>query len=490
MLKQWLAQIVPESGNIADDLHLVKAYAATRDHGAFRVLLARHGSMVLGVSRRILGNEADSEDAFQTTFLVLARRASSLQLTQGLGQWLYGVACRTALRLKRNRRTQAAISHSLMTHRSTATVDMVPKDDLEELDAEICRLPRPLREVIILCEVQGHTQRAVAAMLKVPHGTISGRILRARKVLAEQMIRRSNSDVAATAAILSRASLVSATLVPQLLIEATLSTITAKLVAPNLFFSTTAAAIIRSMWWQETAPWLLSIGILISTSAGVVLYQSAQAPNTSPTADQAEPLLIKVEKPLIDWDIKNERPAGIIELTKDKLTGEYRVAPSRPQGVIVRIIPGVQLRTGEQRMSLGMIYSTGNHATFLPDRITRLLKAKPIRQVDLSKDDPQALALVGLSGIPLSNQTIFDVIQIDEFDLGIGPSGHGPLEAYVIKDAASGIGYFGTTWARSLSRDGYGLVSYAAGPVLYYGKLSDDAKRKLAPTDLLRRRDK
>ncbi len=175
-----------------DDDQLLGWFIATRSAVAFEALVARHGPMVLGVCRGASRDEPDAQDAFQATFLVLARRAGSIRRRGALAAWLYGVARKIALRA----RTDAArrrIREREAAARAAAAVGSGrhPADaDVEALLEEIDRLPGTYREPIILCYLDGMTYEAAAAHLDCPLGTLSIRLKRARERLRARLTRR------------------------------------------------------------------------------------------------------------------------------------------------------------------------------------------------------------------------------------------------------------------------------------------------------------
>jgi RNA polymerase sigma factor (sigma-70 family) len=144
--------------------------------------------MVLGVCRRILGHEQDAEDAFQATFLVLVRRAASLQSPGTLANWLHGVAYRTALEARsaaaRRRAREAAVLPRAV----------LPEDPGAELwpvlDQELGRLTDKYRAVVVLCDLEGKTRKEVAHLLGWAEGTVASRLARGRSILANRLARR------------------------------------------------------------------------------------------------------------------------------------------------------------------------------------------------------------------------------------------------------------------------------------------------------------
>jgi RNA polymerase sigma factor (sigma-70 family) len=214
MIVQRLRQTTAADG--ACDADLLRTFVRSHAEGekAFEALVKRHGPMVLGVARRILGNTHDAEDAFQAAFLVLARRASSIQPPGMLGNWLYGVARRTALEARR-----AILRRREKERAAMPRAEPRPRDSIDlaaVLDQEIARLPERLRMAIVLCELQGRTRREAARELGVAEGTIASRVARGRVLLATRLARHGFpvSAVALVAAFSSEAvsaSLVAAT---------------------------------------------------------------------------------------------------------------------------------------------------------------------------------------------------------------------------------------------------------------------------------------
>jgi RNA polymerase sigma factor (sigma-70 family) len=200
-----LRRAVLLQGDGLGDGRLLELYLTRREEAAFETLLLRHGPMVLGVCRRVLGNAADAEDAFQATFLVLVRKAASIRPRDAVGSWLYGVAYRTALKARamnakrRSKEKQAQPAARLTAH---AVGDW--EELCEHLDAELSRLPEKYRVPIVLCELEGRSRKEVAGLLALPEGTLSWRLAQGRKLLARRLSRHGAAlSGAALAALLA-----------------------------------------------------------------------------------------------------------------------------------------------------------------------------------------------------------------------------------------------------------------------------------------------
>src|SRR5262249_41206389 len=123
------------------DAALLRQFVRTRDETAFAELVSRHGPLVLGVCRRTLCNTHDAEDVFQATFLVLARKAVSIQQQQSIAAWLHGVAVRLSRKARADaiRRRQEPGREEAVMHDPLA--DVTGRELLQVLDEELQKLP-------------------------------------------------------------------------------------------------------------------------------------------------------------------------------------------------------------------------------------------------------------------------------------------------------------------------------------------------------------
>jgi len=158
---------------------------------AFAVLVERHGPMVMCACRSALGNEHDSEDAFQAVFLVLARRAQSVWVRDSLGPWLHAVAVRTSARLRSQIESQRRRDRRFAEGVNTASeADRLDDDLARAIHEEVGRLPDRFREAVVLCDLEGCSHEAAAGKLGWPIGTVKSRQTRGRERLRDRLTRR------------------------------------------------------------------------------------------------------------------------------------------------------------------------------------------------------------------------------------------------------------------------------------------------------------
>jgi len=173
------------------DEELLARFFQSSEEGAFSVLVTRYSALVYGVCKRILGNAADADDAFQATFMVLVKKGDKLSQPGRLANWLYGVAIRTAnhAKSKRAQRTKVERKASEMPAKSEVC-DMTYEQLWSVLDEEINQLPQKYALPLTLCYLEGKTNAEAAAQLGWPEGSMSRRLSRAKDLLRSRLAKR------------------------------------------------------------------------------------------------------------------------------------------------------------------------------------------------------------------------------------------------------------------------------------------------------------
>jgi RNA polymerase sigma factor (sigma-70 family) len=173
------------------DTQLLSRFATRRDEVAFAEIMARHGPMVLAVCRGVLRDPVDAEDAFQATFLVLARKAGSAWVEGQLGGWLHKVAYRIAVRagadVTRRRVVERRVAELGVLEYSHDEIDDELRPALHE---ELARLPAIIRLPIVLCYLEGRTHTQAAFELRCGEATLRRRLAAAREQLRLRLARR------------------------------------------------------------------------------------------------------------------------------------------------------------------------------------------------------------------------------------------------------------------------------------------------------------
>jgi RNA polymerase sigma factor (sigma-70 family) len=316
------------SGTVSglSDAELLRRYNGSKDQAAeqaFEALLDRHGPMVMGVCRHILRQAQDADDAFQATFLVLVRKSSSIRVDTSLAPWLYGVAYRTATRVR--------ASGSRWRLDQAPDLEAAPVEPVGEvlgweirpmLHEELSRLPEKYRAPIVLCHLEGKSYEEAAQMLQWPVGTVSGRLSRGRQLLKSRLERRGLTASAGMLAAPFLGEKLSASLPAATLLKSTLQAASRHGTAQSVSTSVLSLAqgVLNAMFMHKlkiASLTILSLGTFLA-GAGVVyrvasvdgqsvriLAHEAQS-RTSPPADEkafrktalaADPLLNQVGSP-------------------------------------------------------------------------------------------------------------------------------------------------------------------------------------------------
>jgi RNA polymerase sigma factor (sigma-70 family) len=191
LLSKYLRRLRERDGDHSTDHELLQRFVSYRDESAFATLVERHGSMVLGVCRSIVRNHNDAEDIFQATFLVLARKASSIRKGESVGNWLYPVTYRLANKARSRKLNQRHIEKKASPPCEQTPMGEVTWGELRHiLHEEVNRLPEKYRAAVVLCYWQGRTHEQAGRQLGCARGTIKDRLEKAREMLRKRLARR------------------------------------------------------------------------------------------------------------------------------------------------------------------------------------------------------------------------------------------------------------------------------------------------------------
>lgn len=372
------------------DSQLLEQFLAEQDEAAFAALVRRHGPLVLGVCRRVLRHAQDAEDAFQATFLVLARKAGSIGKREALPSWLFGVAYRVASRA----RVQAARRVVREKQVETMTTDEHPDDvewqDLRRvLDEEINRLSAKYRQPLILCYLQGRTNEEAAQQLSCPVGTIVSRLARARQRLRDRLARR---GLAVSLGALTVLPAVEAQAVPPAVVHATTEAAllfqTGQVVAGTVSPQAAALAkgVLRTMFLTKTLMTAaLAVAVMLcGAGAGVLAFQAqAQKPNPNRTSKPAADNTNPPERPG-KQQVPGARDGILLFLGTEIKEGE-KVPPEQT----------IQVKAGDEnktyrRLKAGDMVEAGQLVGRMDDRLARTEVA--IRKVKQAAAEAELVA--------------------------------------------------------------------------------------------------
>jgi RNA polymerase sigma factor (sigma-70 family) len=264
-----------ESAVALTDGALLARFVAAGEQAVFEELVRRHGSMVLRVCRRVLQHAQDAEDAFQATFIVLARKAKAIAKQESVASWLHGVAYRVALKARASasqRRAREKLGAVLLHNNLTAPTAFDRTELRTVLDEEIGRLPAKYRATMVLYYFEGKTSEEAASLLRCQTDAIKKRLSRARDLLRSQLARRNLTlSVCALVTLLAQEGATAA--LPVALVSATVRSGAVQAAGKAANTVTTPAgalanAMLQSQFWAK-------VKVYVGVAAAVALVMVA-----------------------------------------------------------------------------------------------------------------------------------------------------------------------------------------------------------------------
>jgi RNA polymerase sigma factor (sigma-70 family) len=362
------------------DQQLLDRFTARREEAAFAALVRRHGPLVLGVCRRVLFNWHDAEDAFQATFLTLARKAGAIGKRESVGGWLYQVAYHLSVKARVRAATRQR-HEGQVDYRTAADPleEVTGRELLGVLDEEVQKLPERLRAPVVLCYLEGRTRDEAARQLGWSLGTFKRRLEQARDRLRVRLDRR---GLALAAALLAAAP-ATAPAAPSALLVA--SAVKAALRDAPAIVPGPAARPLAALKLKMTSALLLAVGVIALGAAllphrvaagrgteGTLKAEKAPSPGPSKQPAAAQPARppenqeIIVSGRVVDADGKPVADASVallgdpqlsplgwsddpraVALTRTDREGHYRLQVARPTWECYRFVQAVAVAPGQ-----------------------------------------------------------------------------------------------------------------------------------------------
>jgi len=290
------------------DRQLLEAFASGERATSFNRLVDRHGPMVYGVCKRVLRNAADADDAFQATFLVLAKQAHSRGWHDSIANYLYGVAYRTALRVRGRAARRKHHEEHVPPRPNSLPVDHVSMQELRSaVDEERTRLPEKFRLPVLLCCLHDRTIEEAAATLGLPATTVKGRLQQGRDALRSRLASRGITVGAGLLATLTLGG--TATAVPT-----TLITQTVQLAVSDSTTGPVAALMkeeLTMLFWKKAKAITAVLSLVTVIGGGIMTMATSAAPvpltRNVPIAENRGKVSAPVEKDGLEVTLRSTK---------------------------------------------------------------------------------------------------------------------------------------------------------------------------------------
>ncbi len=291
MASASLTAVLRQAGKLAGqtpahrlgDAELLERFTRAGDAAAFEALVARHGPLVWRVCRRVLGHEQDAEDAWQATFLVLARAARTVRAPAALAGWLHGVAFRLAEKARATAERRRARERAAAPRESVAPCQEAAWRELGRLLEEaVHALPEKYRAALLLCYWQGLTNDEAARRLGWAAGTVKARLAKARQLLHARLTAQGITLPAGAVALLLAPGAKAADALPPSLTAAAVRAAGAGAAGVSARATALAAEALKRVWPGRLK--LVVAAVLALGAAGLGAGSLAPTPPGKPLA--------------------------------------------------------------------------------------------------------------------------------------------------------------------------------------------------------------